>query len=567
MSPQLQQMAVSSPSPIAVPVRPVATVVTTPPESRQQAVVVPAQIPVHAVPTSTPPPPESEHERAVAIAASHPRPPLDPARTLTATSVPTNVTSLPLTSTPVRSIAATASPTSVSMHAPTPTAALGLGPSPDLPGLSIELNCSGSQVVGDLMKCSVAHSGDFLESAYWTAPGGSPAKGMGTTFETQFYNPGQASIVLEACGRALGCSSAVHRFQVTDAVAPDRTESKSESVSDGKISKSAGGVLIVLPECMGQMFTLPPVDLTEVYEITPLGNLGPPGHTFPTEHMYFHISAGGTSTRKVPLRAPGDIYIIDVSGGEDLDQGEFSMIFSLCRDLFGYFNHIKTLSDEVKEAIAAVGCQQWTVNPANICSRRVIHRVGPGTILGEVGDLQGNFDFGAFDYRTKHAFANPARYGSRSPFIVCPLDLYESPTREQLYEKIVRNAEPLCGQVLQDLLGTLQGNWFYEGKLAKNIWSQHLAFVHDNHDPSTAVISVGGVFMDPVKWEFVPKAKGLVNRDFAHVTPDGHIYCYDEGQRGRILLQLSDEMELKIEYQGGGCTSDTAFERPTVYRR
>jgi hypothetical protein len=67
--------------------------------------------------------------------------------------------------------------------------------------------------------------------------------------------------------------------------------------------------------------------------------------------------------------------------------------------------------------------------------------VPAGTILGSVGDLQGNFDFGAFDYRTNLAYVNPGRYGdpeasglarSRSLSIVCPLDLYDDETRGSL---------------------------------------------------------------------------------------------------------------------------------------
>ena len=336
-------------------------------------------------------------------------------------------------------------------------------------------------------------------------------------------------------------------------------------------------ILSEFPECTTQVFTVPPIDLDELREITPLGNLGPPGHTLPTEHMYLHISAGGTTSRTIPLRAPGEIYITDVvlnPSGEP--SGESTIRFALCRDVFGYFNHVKILSDELSSVIADIECEAWTVNPGNVCAKRLLYKVSPGTVLGEVGHLQGNFDFGVFDYRTRLDYVNLWRYGDpdanglyrpRSLYIVCPLDLYDSDTRSALYDKVARSAEPVCGTVMQDIPGTLQGNWFQTEAGADTEWNALLAFVYDNHDPSKAVISIGGVFTDPSKWEFTPDDSGLTNRKFSDVTPDGNIYCYDEGQTGRILVQLASETELQIEHQKGSCSPDLQFNDPTTYWR
>ena len=321
-----------------------------------------------------------------------------------------------------------------------------------------------------------------------------------------------------------------------------------------------------LPKCADQTYTVPPVDLNEVYDITPLGNLGPPGHTLPTEHMYFHISSGGASEKKIPLRAPGDIFIMEVSGGEDVDQGEFSMFFALCKEVMGYYIHIKTLADAVKELIRDIGCEVWTFNPSNICARRLVHQVAAGTVLGKVGDLQGNFDFGVYDLRTNLEYANQHQYGGRSLHIVCPLDFYDNETRSELYAKIVRTAEPKCGTVMQDVPGTLQGNWFL-ADAANPSGDEQLAFVHDNADPSTAVISVGGTFMNHSKWQFAPQSADLTNRDFTDVTPDGNIYCYKSDQPGIIIVQLKSTTELVIEHLQGSCTDAVQFESATTYRR
>ena len=189
-----------------------------------------------------------------------------------------------------------------------------------------------------------------------------------------------------------------------------------------------------------------------------------------------------------------------------------------------------------------------------------------GTVLGEVGDLQGNFDFGVYGLRTNLEYANQHQYSGRSLHIVCPLDLYDDETRSELYAKIARTAEPLCGTVMQDVPGALQGNWFL-ADVANPSGDQQLAFVHDNADPSTAVISVGGTFMTHAKWHFVPQSAGLTDRDFTDVTPDGNLYCYEADQPGRIIVQMKSTTELVIEHHQGSCTDPIQFESPTTYRR
>ncbi len=242
------------------------------------------------------------------------------------------------------------------------------------------------------------------------------------------------------------------------------------------------------------------------------------------------------------------------------------MFFALCKDVIGYYIHIKTLADAVKELIRDIECEVWTVNPGNVCARRLVHQVAAGTVLGEVGDLQGNFDFGVYALRTNLAYANQQQYGGRSLHIVCPLNLYDDETRSELYAKIARTVEPKCGTVMQDVRGTLQGNWFL-ADVANPSGDQQLAFVHENEDPSTAVISVGGTFTTHGKWQFAPQSVGLTNREFTDVTPDGNLYCYEADEPGRIIVQMKSTSELMIEHMQGSCINAVHFESATMYRR
>jgi len=339
-----------------------------------------------------------------------------------------------------------------------------------------------------------------------------------------------------------------------------------------KGTEQEAALLEKLPDCGDQIYTVTPVDLNEVYEISPLGGIGPPGHTIPTNHMYLHITGGQSSTKIVDLRAPGYIYITSVSSDEDdLVPGrtEYVIRYAVCKDVYGYFNHVKELSAELTSIIADVECEQWTVNPGNICQKNIFEGVSAGTIIGGVGHLQGNFDFGTYDLRKTNDFANPDRYGIVTPHIQCPLEYYDDSTKAQFYSKIGRTAEPRCGEIMLDIKGTLQGNWYAEGgtSLSSSGWSGQLAFVKDNIDPSKLIISVGGVISEPAKWIFTPKTSGLVNRRFSDVTADGNIYCYDQGQPGRILVEMTSDTSLQIEAQSGSCSSSLVFDSPTIYDR
>src|SRR5689334_8944172 len=52
-----------------------------------------------------------------------------------------------------------------------------------------------------------------------------------------------------------------------------------------------------------------PIDVGEIRFITPLGNLNPPAHTIPTDHIYFYFANPSTEqsgARRMEFRAPGD---------------------------------------------------------------------------------------------------------------------------------------------------------------------------------------------------------------------------------------------------------------------
>ncbi|TSC62740.1 MAG: hypothetical protein Greene041614_264 [Parcubacteria group bacterium Greene0416_14] len=331
------------------------------------------------------------------------------------------------------------------------------------------------------------------------------------------------------------------------------------------------GEIAQIPVCGNQQFLTSPVDLSKVFSVTPRGNLGPPGHTFPTEHMFFHVSAGGASTETIPLLSPADVYITLISFGHGMTQDpvDYTIWFALCRDVIGYYNHVKSLSPELEKIVAEKECRFSGESKQTRCNIETLTPIKNAVPLGAVGRLQGNFDFGIFDLRKKLLFANPARYGTRSLYIQCAFDYYEPSLKSRLYALLDR-ADHSCGEVAQDKPGTLQGNWF-AGNAQGNSgtdWNKYLAFVKDNKNPETSVISIGGTFTDVGKWEFKATASGTINREFKDVTPDSVTYCYEAtGKSGRILLAMPTTQTLKIEHQQNTCAAQFEFISPTLYSR
>lgn len=338
-----------------------------------------------------------------------------------------------------------------------------------------------------------------------------------------------------------------------------------------------------LPSCDGTAFSVAPVDLAELNEITPLGNVAPPSHTMPTEHTYLHFRDALAGTTEVyPLLAPGDVTLLLVRSSEGArDPEDHSITFALCQDVYGYFNHVKFLSDELTALLAEQECFTYTNDDSGSCEKPLFALVPAGTLLGQVGRLQGNFDFGALDVRVTHPFANDDRYEyARTPHIVCPYDYYEGELQEQLYALLARTEEPRCGVVAVDVSGTLQGAWYGPGSDAVVGWNEHLALIRDNYDPALGLISVGGRFSEPGRVEFTPTSSGTINRAFDEVTADGTLYCYERDGSGRheqvqnpdllsgkMLIELVSATELQIERQSGGCGADERFDSPTSYFR
>jgi hypothetical protein len=329
-----------------------------------------------------------------------------------------------------------------------------------------------------------------------------------------------------------------------------------------------------LPSCGSQQFTVSPIDLRYLSSIEPLGFVAPPGHTIPTDHVYFFPSS--VSGTPHPIRAPGDIYILEVTGPRNLNaSGDFKISFALCRDVFGFYIHMGSVSEALSDAFSNIPCESnWGSGHGDSCTRFSSLFVTAGTIVG-TAKKQGPFDLGTYDYRKRLAYANPARHGTeyrdkpRGLYVTCPFDYYSSQEQYKFFQKIERKSKPICGEVMQDVPGTLKGNWYFGNSsfTDPSTWEGQLAFVDDYIDPATAVISVGGTFMSAQTIPFIPKKSGSVNRAFDAVRPSSGFQCYEMSQNQRILLKLLNTDTLHIEFQNRPCGSSYQFSNPTTYHR
>lgn len=351
------------------------------------------------------------------------------------------------------------------------------------------------------------------------------------------------------------------------------------------------------PSCPdGPIYTTSPIDPKHLLSVTPLGNLNPPDHTIPTDHIYLVTKANNEIHPELARKvvAPADITISRISHSIAKKSGkiftdDYSIDFSSCKDIQAKFGHVTKLSEKVADLIKDQpgDCRVDHPRPEDeytYCRIGIDLALKAGEELGEAGaGLATGLDFWTMDFRSKPLeYANPSRFREEQLHIVCPIDLFEPSLKQILSEKFgryeqKRTVEPLCGSVNQDIAGTAAGNWITtkDGLIDQpEAWGKSLALVHDNVDPTVGVVVIGGVIAKPQKIQFNPTQSGNTNREFSEVKAKDQIYCYEGGmisqysnQKGRILIQMTDETSLKVEYQSSGCQDNFQFVNPTTYYR
>lgn len=341
--------------------------------------------------------------------------------------------------------------------------------------------------------------------------------------------------------------------------------------------------------------------------IIPLGLLSPPQHITPTSHIYYHLnrdtSGGGHGYDRPPMevevRAPGNIRVLGINSSTSWVNGvlsytDYDVLFAPCRTQIYDLIHVSSLNPELAalyDASTPDRCDEYGSAQSwyRFCKSALELDIAVGTVIGTAGGKKSAaLDLEAYDLESEPlAYANPSRYSSDLDLrlkVVCPFDGFTPEARaEQMsriggYDGRPRTVEPICGEVMQDIPGTAQGNWYTGRSAAHAEWSKELSLVHDYIDPTLSAISVGGTVMDAGIWLFHAEDAGTVNRDFGQVIPDGRVYCYqgavstEGGQSptvlpGRLLISLISETELLLEHQDGNCGGPPVFVDSVTYQR
>jgi len=317
------------------------------------------------------------------------------------------------------------------------------------------------------------------------------------------------------------------------------------------------------------IFSASPINIENVISIVPLGNLNPPSHVFPTDHIYFFIKKQeeGDRTEEVTLYSPGTLTVTGVNAIKHLKAGitDYSIELQKGESLHSKLGHVSSLSEGVFGDTTSF--QAWEMTNEYSTggenyrwwSKEYNITVEAGQVIGTAGGNPNQWALDLFLYdlsKTQKNIANPERW-SKSWYLhaVDPLSYYEiNPAFEQLLRLVNREIsegeEPPYGSVLQDIPGTAQGCWFLKEVAETYPEDPHLALVYDNVDPRLAILSIGNSILNlPAgTYEYLPQLNGLLNPAFKDITPDGNTYGFSiENYDGIIIVYMPDNETLWVE--------------------
>ena len=286
-----------------------------------------------------------------------------------------------------------------------------------------------------------------------------------------------------------------------------------------------------------------PIDTAQVITTTPLGNIGPPGHVLPTDHVYISFvnaysgnQQNNDCTTKRPIYAAGS-GVIDFTFVTET-RGDTKVDVQMTTTFHYYYDHILLLPGITVGTKVTAGQQIATT--AGGCP---------------------SFDIGVWDLdATNSGFVNRARYGESTLHAMSPYKYFTAPlralylSRSRLLEGVPANKD---GRIDWGIAGRLVGDWFHSSLQvdansagSPDGWSKSIAFTYDWYDNTRPVLSIGGTITTP--------GSGKVGRsdpDPAIVTPASGIVGYQLTQistglirPGWLLVQMIASDRIRVEY-------------------
>lgn len=382
------------------------------------------------------------------------------------------------------------------------------------------------------------------------------------------------------------------------------------------------------PADVSGILTAPLMDPQYIAAMLPLGNVSPPGHTFPVDHIYFLLN----TDEQVPLYAPANGWITHIMVNSAKKTAESDYVFDsivvtyticdgLVLDFAGYTDLIQPVKDELakhenacksgimKSGHNNAGEQQCDYQDLSIpvTSNELIgytHR----ELRSDGGGYNIPFEIWAANYNQPSRSDVDWSYyeDNRYAHAVCTFDLYSGTLKSQFDAKFgmwvdgskdssgkvvsgigaftPRTVEPLCGEIVQNVAGALQGAWFSTkpdlNDKSGNIGNAGygITFIHNNVDPTVGEVVIGGEFDNKMVGviAFTPTHSGTVNREPSEVKADGQVYCYSPDANtvnggssvsDKILIRMLDEHQIEAERQSGSCAEGESIKAVFKFMR
>jgi hypothetical protein len=272
------------------------------------------------------------------------------------------------------------------------------------------------------------------------------------------------------------------------------------------------------------IFEICPVDTATISEASPLGNMNPPGHTFPSNHIGFYLK--GMDLIPVSAMTAGTIRTVYYNEWSD----DFRIEIDHTESILSYFDHICNLAPDI-----IAGAKMQT-----------------GELVGYARRSNGAFDIGVINYDVVNSFITPERYHEFYLYYDDPYTYFTDSIRQILELKNPRIGEPKGGKIDFDQDGTLAGNWFIEGtpltyEASSYLYGENqLAFVYDMYNASTILVSCGGTLEEaPFSFRVVGN-----NPNPALVSPASGLVKYQLDSpfnKLTMLVQMIDNRTIQAE--------------------
>jgi hypothetical protein len=290
------------------------------------------------------------------------------------------------------------------------------------------------------------------------------------------------------------------------------------------------------------VFTHAPVDESAIRQITPLGNLNPPGHTLPTNHAYFFHATPG-----LPVVAPASGVVQVAAHGTD-------------------------------DALLVGAVSGVSYNIAHIVLDPGIaagSAIASGQRIGVTSSQSMAVDLGVMNQAVTLFFVRPDRYSQATLHAESPLKYFQEPLRSALYARVVRNGDDKDGKIDFDRAGRLAGNWFLEDVAPSDSESvasgpKQLAFVRDVQDPSLVRVSIGGSVA--LSGAFYVGNGAADPADVAPSSGPTTYRLYTSAARsgtgvGTLIVQMLADDRVRVEAFPGSAAAATFTNAAVIYVR